>query len=44
MGISWEKLGTFSIVNEIVIKIFGNLVGITWEKVSYFKKKSKLIL
>ena len=40
VGITWEKLGTFRVVNEGVMKIFGNFVGITfffvgitWEKV-----------
>ena len=31
VGITWEKLGTFRVVNEGVRKIFGNFVGITWE-------------
>jgi hypothetical protein len=31
VGISWEKLGTFGVSNEGVIKIFGKFVGITWE-------------
>ena len=31
VGISWEKLGTFGVVNEGVTILFGNFVGITWE-------------
>jgi hypothetical protein len=31
VGISWEKLGTFSNGFQAVTKIFGNFVGITWE-------------
>jgi hypothetical protein len=31
VGISWEKLGTFSNGFQAVTKINGNFVGITWE-------------
>jgi hypothetical protein len=41
VGISWEKLGTFSIGFQTLTFLFGNFVGITWEKLGKNSTKKR---